>query len=114
MLKFNEDRNSALKDRLNFRADVVLSAPGNSDFVVVPQIAESVSYAIKPGTSSSGKIQYTLDAIAVVIAGTATWLDTPDKTVTVATENTYFGNATAFRAVCVTGTLSAAFTLGAG
>lgn len=95
------------------RADVALSAPGNSDFIVVPANTSSVSYAIKPGASSSGKIQYTLDAIAVVIAGTATWLDAPDQTVTVATENTYFGNATAFRAVCVTGTLSAAFTLGA-
>jgi len=96
----------------HYRGDVTLDAPGNSDFVIVPKAVSSVSYMLKPGASSSGKVQYTLDALVDVIAGTATWIDAPDGVVTSAIANTYHGSATAFRAVCVLGTLKVAFVMG--
>jgi len=82
--------------------DETLSAPGNSDWILVPKNKSTISIALNP-TAGSGRIEYTLSGIETVKTGSpivAVW----DHGNVSAYADDVLHKITAFRMVNISGT----------
>lgn len=53
----------------------VIAAPGNGNPVIIPGACFNGIGVVLEVTAGSGKVQYTIDSLAAIIAGTAVWED---------------------------------------
>lgn len=58
-----------------WRYDKTLSAPGNSNPILIPNGVEKILARFIPSGGGTGKVQTSISTIALIRAGTATWED---------------------------------------
>ena len=84
--------------------DETISAGATGDWVVVPTEVTAVLVALIPASGASGRVEYTLEGIDSVLAGTATGRAWDKGTVSAYADDTLFP-ITAIRGVSTAGIL---------
>lgn len=87
-----------------WRASVDVTAGATSDWVMVNYNNTRTTVAVYPTTRA--KAQYTVDSVAEINAGTATWIDWPLGATTSPKTDTLMGVCTGIRLVSVIGAAS--------
>lgn len=81
----------------------VIAAPGNGNPVIIPGACRYGVGVVLQVTAGSGKVQYTIDSLAAVIAGTAIWEDWTASAVSVSTSDLVSPVVKAIRQVNIAG-----------
>lgn len=95
-MAYNEMQSRALPHRTDvrwFHAETVTDA--TSTPLILPSLGREAAVAVTPGTDAT--VQYTLSDYDAVDAGTATWHDWDEGTVTAAASSLIDGSVTALR-----------------
>lgn len=86
-----------------------VTAGSTSEPVLIGSRMHRVSAGVTPGGGGTGRVEYTFDTIAEIIADNARWYAWADGDVSTATANSLVGPITAVR--CVAATANAGFDL---
>ena len=97
------DKQRLLKERNYLNRFVSLTAPGNSEPLLLGEKVFNVACYLEIVGAGSGRVQYTFDDHSDVLDGVANWLDWPLGDVSISTEQVAQSAPQAFRLVCASG-----------